>query len=133
MNTTKPILMAALLASAMAIGATAALADGMIAVVGGKADDPFFAKVKKGIDEATAVVEEHGGTVNYLMLQTYDNIGGDAANLVRTAISQQAAAIAVPVDMKRQKNLAPSALSAMKSILPAWRAESISAPMTPRT
>ena len=96
MNTTKPILMAALLASAMAIGATAAVADGMIAVVGGKADDPFFAKVKKGIDEATAVVEEHGGTVNYLMLQTYDNIGGDAANLVRTAISQQAAAIAVP-------------------------------------
>ena len=32
-------------------------------------------------------LQAHGGTVNYLMLQTYDNIGGDAANLVRTAIS----------------------------------------------
>jgi simple sugar transport system substrate-binding protein len=84
------------LASALSMGATATIADGMIAVVGGKADDPFFAKVKKGIEEAATVVEQHGGSVNYLMLQTYDNIGGDAANLVRTAISQEAAAIAVP-------------------------------------
>ena len=38
----------------MAFGATAALAEGtVVAVVGGKADDPFFAKVKKGIDDAT--------------------------------------------------------------------------------
>src|SRR5262249_8447758 len=67
-----------------------------VAIVGGKADDPFFAKVKKGIDEATAVVEAHGGSVNYLALQTYDNIGGDAANLIRTAISQGASVIAAP-------------------------------------
>jgi simple sugar transport system substrate-binding protein len=87
----------ALAASVLAISATVALADGVtIAVVGGKADDPFFAKVKKGIDDATLVVQAHGGTVNYLMLQTYDNIGGDAANLVRTAISQGATVIAVP-------------------------------------
>jgi simple sugar transport system substrate-binding protein len=87
----------ALAASVLAISATVAFADGVtIAVVGGKADDPFFAKVKKGIDDATLVVEAHGGTVNYLMLQTYDNIGGDAANLVRTAISQGATVIAVP-------------------------------------
>ena len=88
---------AALLASAMAFGATAVLADGTtIAVVGGKSDDPFFAKVKKGIDDGTLVVQAHGGKVNYLMLQTYDNIGGDAANLVRTAITQGASVIAVP-------------------------------------
>ncbi len=94
---TKMMMKAALLASVMAFGATAVLADGaVIAVVGGKSDDPFFAKVKKGIDDATLVVEAHGGTVNYLMLQTYDNIGGDAANLVRTAISQGASIIAVP-------------------------------------
>ncbi len=36
----------ALLASVMALSATALMADGMIAVVGGKSDDPFFAKVK---------------------------------------------------------------------------------------
>jgi simple sugar transport system substrate-binding protein len=85
------------MASVLAIGASAAFADGVtIAVVGGKSDDPFFAKVKKGIDDATLVVTAHGGTVNYLQLQTYDNIGGDAANLVRTAISQGASVIAVP-------------------------------------
>lgn len=42
------------------------------------------------------VVTARGGTLNYLQLQTYDNIGGDAANLVRTAISQGASVIAVP-------------------------------------
>ncbi len=83
--------------TALAFGATMALAEGKtVAVIGGKADDPFFAKVKKGIDDATLVVQAHGGTVNYLMLQNYDNIGGDAANLVRTAISQGASVIAVP-------------------------------------
>ncbi|MER8396821.1 sugar ABC transporter substrate-binding protein [Mesorhizobium sp. M1348] len=81
--------------AALAIIAQAATAAN-IAIIGGKADDPFFAKIKKGIDDATLVVQAHGGTVNYLQLQTYDNIGGDAANLVRTAISQQASIIAVP-------------------------------------
>ena len=94
---TKHVIKAALMASVMAFGGAAVLADGVtIAVVGGKADDPFFAKVKKGIDDATLVVAAHGGKVNYLMLQNYDNIGGDAANLVRTAISQHASVIAVP-------------------------------------
>jgi simple sugar transport system substrate-binding protein len=93
----KTVLKAALMASVLAVGGLAAHAEGVtIAVVGGKADDPFFAKVKKGIDDATMVVEARGGSVNYLMLQNYDNIGGDAANLVRTAISQGASVIAVP-------------------------------------
>ena len=97
MTLRKSILKTVLMASVLAIGATASFAQGVtIAVVGGKADDPFFAKVKKGIDDATLVVEAHGGKVNYLMLQNYDNIGGDAANLVRTAISQGATVIAVP-------------------------------------
>ena len=87
----------AMTTAAMTLGATMAMAEGtVVAVVGGKADDAFFAKVKKGIDDATLVVTAHGGTVNYLMLQNYDNIGGDAANLIRTAISQGASVIAVP-------------------------------------
>lgn len=86
-----------LAAAALAIAVTASAAIGAdIAIIGGKADDPFFAKIKKGIDDATLVVEAHGGKVNYLQLQTYDNIGGDAANLVRNAISQKASIIAVP-------------------------------------
>ena len=38
----------------------------VVAVIGGKSYDAFFAKVKKGIDDATLVVQAHGGTVNYL-------------------------------------------------------------------
>jgi simple sugar transport system substrate-binding protein len=86
-----------LTATILATTATAAMADGAkIAVVGGKSDDPFFAKIKKGIDDAALVVKAHGGSVNYLQLQTYDNIGGDAANLIRTAVSQHASIIAAP-------------------------------------
>ena len=94
--TTKTILKALVTASVLALSAGAVMAETTIAVVGGKADDPFFAKVKKGIDDGALVVQAHGGKVNYLMLQNYDNIGGDAANLVRTAISQGASIIAVP-------------------------------------
>ena len=97
MTIKKTLMRLVLTTTALAFGATMALADGaVVAVVGGKADDPFFAKVKKGIDDGTLVVQAHGGKVNYLMLQNYDNIGGDAANLVRTAISQGASVIAVP-------------------------------------
>jgi simple sugar transport system substrate-binding protein len=87
----------ALSAILLATTATIAFAEGAkIAVIGGKSDDPFFAKIKKGIDDATLDVKAHGGTVSYLQLQTYDNIGGDAANLIRTAISQHASIIAAP-------------------------------------
>lgn len=93
----RQILRAAIAAAVLVTSATVLFADGVtISVVGGKADDPFFAKAKKGIDDATLTVEAHGGSVNYLMLQNYDNIGGDAATLVRTAIAQGASVIAVP-------------------------------------
>jgi simple sugar transport system substrate-binding protein len=92
----KKLLTGLLTAALLATTATVAMAGGMIAIVGGKTDDAFFAKVKKGIDDGILVVKAHGGTVNYLQLQTYDNIGGDAANLIRTAISQKASVIAVP-------------------------------------
>ena len=61
-----------------------------IFVVGGKADDPFFSVIKKGVDDAARAVEAYGGSVSFLQLQTYDQIGPDAANLVRTAINQGA-------------------------------------------
>lgn len=76
------------------ISTTAMAAD--IAVVGGRADEEFWNRVKKGIDDARLVVEANGGTVNYLQLQSYDNLGPDAAQLVRTAISQGANGIVVP-------------------------------------
>lgn len=88
-------------ALASAVLATTASAQ-TIAVVGGRADDPFFAKVKRGIDDAAMIVEAHGGRVTDLPLQTYDNIDPDAANLTRTAVGQGGDAIAAP-------NWAPSA------------------------
>ena len=89
---------AALLTTAALVAAGGAMAqDGAkVFVVGGKADDPFWAIVKKGFDDASLVVEAHGGSTTYRQPQTYDNLGLDAANLVRTAMSQGATAIAVP-------------------------------------
>jgi len=67
-----------------------------IAVIGGKVDDLFWTTIKKGIDDARRIVEANGGSVNYLQLQTYDNLGADAAALVRTAIGQGVDGIVVP-------------------------------------
>jgi simple sugar transport system substrate-binding protein len=81
---------------AMLLSTTVAASAANIAIVGGRADDPFFAVVKRGIDDAAKLVKERGGTVNYLALQTYENIGPDAAQLIRTAISQGVDGIAAP-------------------------------------
>ncbi|SCB44172.1 simple sugar transport system substrate-binding protein [Rhizobium multihospitium] len=67
-----------------------------IAVVGGKTDDAFWSKIKKGVDDSRLVVAANGGKVTYLQLQTYDNLGPDAAGLVRTAISQGVKGLVVP-------------------------------------
>ncbi len=59
-----------------------------IFVVGGKPDDPFWSKVKKGVDDQAKVVEAYGGSVTWLAPQNYDNLGPDAAKLVQNALSQ---------------------------------------------
>jgi simple sugar transport system substrate-binding protein len=81
--------------AALAIAAPAAMG-AKIAVVGGKADDLFWNKIKKGMDDACLAVVANGGSCNYLQLQTYDNLGADAAQLVRTAISQGVDGLVVP-------------------------------------
>ena len=76
------------------IGASSAYADGAkIFVIGGKADDPFWSIVKRGAEDAGKVVEAEGGTVTWLAPQNYDNLGVDAAELIRQAIDQGATAI----------------------------------------
>jgi simple sugar transport system substrate-binding protein len=74
----------ALTASGLATSALAA----NIAVIAGKPDDTFWQPVKKGVDDARKVVELTGGSVSFLQLVNYDNLGPDAANLIRTAVSQ---------------------------------------------
>jgi simple sugar transport system substrate-binding protein len=52
--------------------------------------------VKAGAESACKAVEAAGGSCQYLALQTYDNLGPDAADLVRDAIGLGADAIAIP-------------------------------------
>ncbi|TCV69355.1 sugar ABC transporter substrate-binding protein [Neorhizobium sp. S3-V5DH] len=80
---------------ALTIGATAATAANIF-VIGGKPDDPFWSIVKKGAEDAGIVVKEQGGSVTWLGPQNYDNLGVDAAELIRQAISQGADAIVGP-------------------------------------
>jgi simple sugar transport system substrate-binding protein len=85
--------------AAITLGATAAMAQShgaKIFVIGGKADDPFWSKVKKGADDAGLVAKATGGSVTWLGPQTYDNLGPDAAKLIRTALSQHPDAIVGP-------------------------------------
>jgi simple sugar transport system substrate-binding protein len=75
----------------------AASGDGpVIYVVGGKADDPFWSKVKRGADDAGEVVEAAGGRVVWLGPKNYDNLGPDAAKLIDTAVSQGADGVVGP-------------------------------------
>jgi simple sugar transport system substrate-binding protein len=67
-----------------------------IFVVGGKSDDPFWSKVKRGADDAGQVVAAAGGSVEWLGPQNYDNLGPDAAKLIENAISQDADAVIGP-------------------------------------
>ena len=67
-----------------------------IFVIGGKPDDPFWSRVKKGAEDAGLVAQAQGGSVTWLGPQNYDNLGPDAAELIRQAIDQGADAIVGP-------------------------------------
>jgi simple sugar transport system substrate-binding protein len=83
-------------AAAIAAGSSTFAAGAKIFVIGGKADDPFWSRVKKGADDAALVVKAGGGSVTWLGPQNYDNLGPDAAKLIRTALSQKPDAIVGP-------------------------------------
>lgn len=88
-----------LLASAAVLLASASVlyAEGAnIFVIGGKPDDPFWSIVKRGAEDAGLVVAAQGGSVTWLGPQNYDNLGVDAAELIRQAIDQGATAIVGP-------------------------------------
>jgi simple sugar transport system substrate-binding protein len=85
--------------AAIALSVSVAMAESRgakIFVIGGKADDPFWSKVKKGADDAGLVAQATGGSVTWLGPQNYDNLGPDAAKLIRTALSQKPDAIVGP-------------------------------------
>lgn len=91
MNFTKTIAATAV----AAIVSTGAMAQD-IAVIVGSAQDGFWNMVKKGVDDATLMVEANGGTVNFLQTQNYDNFGPDLVSLVEQAVAQGVQGIAIP-------------------------------------
>ena len=93
-RTTFSFAKAALATAAFSVAGVASAAD--IFVVGGKPDDPFWSIVKKGAEDAGKLAEAQGGSVTWLGPQNYDNLGVDAAELIRQAISQGADAIVGP-------------------------------------
>ncbi|KEO55401.1 substrate-binding domain-containing protein [Thioclava pacifica] len=89
--------LAATAATAIAVACTAsAVMAADIYVIGGKPDDPFWSRVKKGAEDAGIVAQAQGGSVTWLGPQNYDNLGPDAAELIRQAIDQGADAIVGP-------------------------------------
>jgi simple sugar transport system substrate-binding protein len=82
-------------AAALAFTSQAAMAANIF-VIGGKPDDPFWSIVKRGAEDAGKVAEAQGGKVTWLGPQNYDNLGVDAAELIRQAIDQHADAIVGP-------------------------------------
>jgi simple sugar transport system substrate-binding protein len=88
----------AALATTVALVALTPAADAAkIAVIAGSAQDAFFNKIKKGVDDAAKVVEGNGGSVTYLTVPNYDNFGPDLVGLINTAISQGVDGIAIPI------------------------------------
>src|SRR5580693_5788654 len=99
MKLTKNLMTAMVATAVMALSAASVMAEthgAKIFVIGGKADDPFWSKVKKGADDAGLVAKATGGSVTWLGPQNYDNLGPDAAKLIRTALSQHPTAIVGP-------------------------------------
>lgn len=95
MNLNSRVARCLMVSAAVAMTATTAFgAD--IFVIGGKPDDPFWSRVKKGAEDAGAVATGQGGSVTWLGPQNYDNLGPDAAELIRQAIDQGADAIVGP-------------------------------------
>jgi simple sugar transport system substrate-binding protein len=99
MKLTRNLMKAMVTTAVMALSAAGVRAEthgARIFVIGGKADDPFWSKVKKGADDAGLVAKATGGSVTWLGPQNYDNLGPDAAKLIRTALSQHPDAIVGP-------------------------------------
>lgn len=85
----------AMAAAAVMVSTTAMAQD--IAVIAGSIEDAFMDKIKKGVDDATHMVEANGGSVQYLRTQNYENFGPDLVTLINQAVAQGVDGIAIPV------------------------------------
>ncbi|WP_138471486.1 substrate-binding domain-containing protein [Poseidonocella sp. HB161398] len=86
----------AVLALAAALSWAAPLPAADLFVIGGKPDDPFWTIVRRGAEDAAAMVEAQAGSVTWLGLDSYDNLGADAAALIREAVARGADGLVAP-------------------------------------
>jgi simple sugar transport system substrate-binding protein len=123
---------AAVATTAATPAATQAAAGGSVKganifVVGGKPDDAFWSKVKKGVDDEAAVVKAYGGNVTWLAPQNYDNLGPDAAKLIQNALTQNPSGIIGPDWVPEAEDPAFQAVVAAKVPLIIYNAGGIDA------
>ena len=72
--------------------------------VAGSTSDPFMSEIKRGADDAAKAIAANGGSVHWLPLQDYGNIGPDLVQLLRSASSSKPAAIVAPNWMPAAEN-----------------------------
>ncbi len=99
MKRTRKLLTAMMTAAVVATGATTAMADGAkIFVIGGKADDPFGRRSRRAPTRCRQGrrTDRRLGDLARPRRRNYDNLGPDAAKLIRTALSQKPSAIVGP-------------------------------------
>src|SRR5580698_875327 len=61
--------------------------------IAGATSDPFMSTIKRGAEDAGNAIAANGGSVHWLPLQDYGNIGPDIVKLLRSASSSNPAAI----------------------------------------
>jgi simple sugar transport system substrate-binding protein len=95
----RAFLAASAVAAAVTLAAQPALsADSKLEIyfIAGSTSDPFMSTIKRGADDAAKAIAANGGSVHWLPLQNYDNIGPDVVKLLRSASSSHPAAIVGP-------------------------------------
>lgn len=94
-----------------AVGGGSGASTVRIYVVGGESEDPFWAQVKRGAEDAGKAFAAEGASVTWLGPQNYNNLGPDAAQLLRTALSENPSAIVGPDWVPAAENSAFQAIT----------------------
>lgn len=86
----------------------------------GATSDPFMSTIKRGADDAGKAIAANGGSVHWLPLQDYGNIGPDLVKLLRSASSSSPAAIVAPNWVPDAENPTFKEISAAGTPLILW-------------
>jgi simple sugar transport system substrate-binding protein len=88
--------------------------------IAGSTSDPFMSTIKRGADDAAKAIAANGGSVHWLPLQDYGNIGPDVVKLLRSASSSHPAAIVGPDWVPEAENSALKQITSGGTPLILW-------------